>query len=101
MENNADKKWAVWVSGTEVRECIIEDSRENRVKIQRHLTKEGWRRVSEINGTLNELTDDISPVDYTNIDELEEVLDELGITYTSNYIRMSTRGYSQGGYANG
>jgi hypothetical protein len=80
-------------------DCIIEDTRENRVKIQRHLTKEGWRRVSEVEGTLDDLIDDIGNVDYSNIEELEEVLDELGISYTSNYVRMSTSGYSQGDYA--
>ena len=80
-------------------DCIIENSRENRVKIQRFLTKEGWQRVSQIEGCISELMDDIGGVDYTNIDELTDVLDEIGISYTSNYLRMSTRGYSQGDYA--
>jgi hypothetical protein len=55
--------------------------------------------VSEVEGTLEDLIEDIGGVDYSNIGELEEVLDELGIAYTSNYLRMSTRGYSQGDYA--
>jgi len=79
--------------------CMIEDTRENRVKIQRHLTKEGWKRVSEIEGILEELIDDIGGVDYSNIEELYEVLNELAIDYTSNYVRMRTLGYSQGDYA--
>jgi len=80
-------------------DCMIEDSRENRVKIQRAMTKEGWQRVSQVFGTLEELRDDIGGVNYENIEELRSQLDELGIAHTSNYLRMSTRGYSQGDYA--
>ena len=80
-------------------DCIIEDTRENRVKIQRAMTKEGWQRVSQVFGTLEELREDIGGVNYENIEELESQLDELGITHTSNYLRMSTSGYSQGDYA--
>ena len=80
-------------------DCIIKDSRENRVKIKRHRTKDGDIRVSEVAGSLDELIDDIGGVNYENIEELEEMLDELGIDYTSNYLRIATRGYSQGDYA--
>ncbi len=80
-------------------DCVMKDTRENRVKIKRHLTQDGYVRVSEVEGSLDELIDDIGGVNYENIEELEEVLDELGIDYTSNYLRMSTRGYSQGDYA--
>ena len=79
-------------------DCMIENSRENRVKIQRAMTKEGCQRVSQVVGTLEELRDDIGGVNYENIEELRSQLDELGITHTSNYLRMSTRGYSQGDY---
>ena len=77
-------------------DCIIEDSRENRVKIKRHLTQQGWQRVSELFGNLDELCEDIGGVDYSNIEELYEVLDDIGIEYKSNYLRTATRGYSQG-----
>jgi len=80
-------------------DCIIEDCRKNRVKIQRYLTQDGYHRVSDIEGSLTDLIDNIGGVDYTNIGELYEVLDDLGIEYTSNYLRTSTRGYCQGDYA--
>lgn len=80
-------------------DCIIEDSKRNKTLIKRYLTKSGYYCHSELYGNLDELITDIGGVDYSNIDELEDVLDEIGIPHTSNYIRMSTRGYSQGDYA--
>ena len=79
-------------------DCIIADTRENRVKIQRHLTKCGYIRVSDVFGTLEELRDEFDGVNYNNIGELYTLLEELGIEWESNYLRMETRGYSQGDY---
>ncbi|MCK5537562.1 MAG: hypothetical protein KAI79_12100 [Bacteroidales bacterium] len=80
-------------------DCIIEDSRENRVKIQRYITQQSYKVVSETFGTVEEIIEVLYNIDYNNIEELYSVLDDLGIDYTSNYLRTSTRGYSQGDYA--
>ena len=80
-------------------DSMIKDTRENRVKIKRYLTRDGWKRVSDVVGELDELREDIGEVGYENIDELYTLLEHLNIDYESNYLRMSTRGYSQGDYA--
>ena len=80
-------------------DCIIKDTRENRVKIKWDITRQGYQKVSELEGNLDELIADIGGVDHSNIEELRGQLDELRIAHTSNYERTSTRGYSQGDYA--
>jgi hypothetical protein len=80
-------------------DCIIADTRENRIKIQRYLTKQGYMRVSEVAGDLQELIEDIGYIDYSNVGELYELLNELDIPYSSNYDRIVSRGHSQGDYS--
>ena len=79
--------------------CIIKNTRENRVTIKRFLTCEKYAVVSELEGVVSELDEYIGGVNYENIEELHDLVSDLGIAYTTNYLRMSTRGYSQGDYA--
>ena len=80
-------------------DCIIVDNRENRIKIQRWLTQEGGKYFSEVFGTVEEIREAIYDVDYSNIQEVYDVLSSIGVFYTTNYLRTSTSGYSQGDYA--
>lgn len=80
-------------------DCIVEESRYNRIVLLRYLVKEymfsylDWKDVS-----VREMMDEL-PSGYEDIDETYEELDSLGIAYTSNYVRMSTSGYAQGDFA--
>ena len=81
-------------------DCMIEDNRENRVKIQRWLTQQGYKVFSEVYGTVEEIIETLYDIDYNNIQEVYDVLSSIGVFYTTNYLRTSTSGYSQGDYAN-